>query len=97
MIDFCLTECFNAGRFCWVDCEVLKSGAGKMITQDLLSRFDVATFRNEAQSLTEKLQEISVSTFHKNVCVDCGTQLKTHGAQRCKSCNMKKVGKGNRK
>jgi hypothetical protein len=29
MIRFCLVECPDARRFCWVDCETLKSRDGK--------------------------------------------------------------------
>jgi DNA-directed RNA polymerase subunit RPC12/RpoP len=29
----------------------------------------------------------------KHFCADCGKRLKTHGAKRCSSCNMKIVGK----
>ena len=29
----------------------------------------------------------------KHFCVDCDKRLKTHGAKRCSSCNMRLVGK----
>lgn len=29
----------------------------------------------------------------KHFCVDCGRRLKTHGAKRCHSCNMRLVGR----
>jgi tRNA(Ile2) C34 agmatinyltransferase TiaS len=29
----------------------------------------------------------------KHFCADCGKRLKTHGATRCSSCNMRLVGK----
>jgi len=29
----------------------------------------------------------------KHFCQDCGKRLKTHGAKRCSSCNMKLVGR----
>ena len=33
------------------------------------------------------------SNSAKHFCVDCGRRLKTHGAKRCSTCNMKIVGK----
>ena len=33
----------------------------------------------------------------KHFCLDCGRRLKTHGAVRCSSCNMKIVGKNHLK
>lgn len=29
----------------------------------------------------------------KHFCLDCGKRLKTHGAKRCTSCNMRLVGR----
>lgn len=29
----------------------------------------------------------------KHFCADCGKRLKTHGAKRCKGCNMRIIGK----
>jgi hypothetical protein len=29
----------------------------------------------------------------KHFCADCGRRLKTHGAKRCASCNMRNVGR----
>ena len=29
----------------------------------------------------------------KHFCLDCGRRLKTHGAKRCHSCNMRQVGR----
>lgn len=43
---------------------------------------------------------VTLSTFSnkascnpKHFCSDCGKRLKTHGAKRCASCNMRNVGR----
>lgn len=64
-----------------------------MSAADILGRFDVDSFRKEAELLSEKLNDISVSSFQSHKCVDCGCHLKTFGAVRCKKCNMRRVGK----
>jgi hypothetical protein len=33
------------------------------------------------------------SLIGKHFCLDCGRRLKTHGAKRCHSCNMRLIGK----
>jgi hypothetical protein len=61
--------------------------------RSILDKFDISDFKAELNGVSGKFKEVSISSFRNRVCVDCGDHLKTHGAVRCKSCNMRKVGR----
>lgn len=57
------------------------------------SKLDIETFRAELEKLSERLTEISISTFQNHNCLDCGERLKKFGALRCPRCNMRRIGR----
>ena len=63
--------------------------------KEKLNRLDILLKAVDAQSKQPILTSFSSRAVlnSKHFCLDCGRRLKTHGAKRCVSCNMKMVGK----
>jgi ribosomal protein L40E len=62
---------------------------------DICFTYPVTFFSFFGAASTTEL--VSVQPFKPHVCVDCGAKLSKFGAVRCKECNMRKVGKPNRR
>jgi hypothetical protein len=65
-------------------------------TDDLkekLNKLDALLKAVDARSKQPSSFSTRGSLNPKHFCADCGRRLKTHGAKRCHSCNMRLVGK----
>ena len=68
-----------------------------MSAQDLFSRFSVESFRTELDSISDKLNDVTVSNLKNHSCVDCGVHLAKFNAVRCRKCNLKHMRESRRK
>lgn len=59
-----------------------------MTATPLLEKTSVWEFKRELDTISGSMAFFSFKKPH--ICLDCKKPLKTHGAVRCKSCNMRK-------
>ena len=67
-----------------------------MSAAKILSKFDVDNFKAELEQIKDKFNNVSVSSFKPHTCVDCGVHVSKFSAKRCRRCNMRRVGRGNK-